>query len=181
MYAVALMVGGKAKAEVAALQARYARFMRYTIAPHVTVQYPFTLMTDTGVVEARLAEVARRTKPFWVVFDGVRYWEGANNVAYVAVRDRAPVFDLHVTVKQALEGLAKGDATYDLANFTPHMTIGERIPDSALAEVKKDLCACEAKYRVRMASFTLFAAEPDPRWETWKAARVFRFGEAGDR
>ncbi len=181
MYAVALMVGGKAGREVAGLQARYAGSMRYAIAPHVTLKYPFTLKADIGAVEASLEEVARHRKPFWVVFDGVRYFEGTNNVAYVAVRDRAPIFDLHMAVTQALQGLVEGDATYDSENFVPHMTIGVEIPGSFLPTLKDELASFEAQGRVRMTSFTLFAAEPDPKFETWHAARVFRFGSEEHR
>lgn len=175
MYAVALTMTGKARTELAALRDRFGTSMNYSIEPHVTVKSPFTLTVDINVVEARLEEVARQTKPFWVVFDGVRYWEGANNVAYVAVRDRTPVFNLHVAIAQALRALAEGDTTYDLANFTPHMTIGERIPDSALPAVKAELATFRPRYRLKMSSFTLFAAEPNLTQETWKSARVFRF------
>ncbi len=176
MFAVALMVTGKAGAEIAALQARYAGFMKYSIAPHVTVKYPFMLKADITAAEARLEEVARQTRPFWIVLDGVSYWEGANNVAYVAVRDRAPVFSLHVALTQALQGLAAGDATYDSANFTPHATIGVQIPDTFLPTLKQEVSAFQPKHRLKMSSFSLFASEPGPKGETWSAARVFRFG-----
>lgn len=174
MYTVALTIKGKAKTGLTALHDRFGASMNYSIEPHVTVRFPFTLKTDIGTAEARLEEVAQQTRPFWLVLDGVRYWEGPNNVAYMAVRDRLPVFNLHVAITQALQGLIAGDTTYDLANFAPHLTISEHIPADALPALKKDLAAYEPKYRVRMTSFTLFAAEPNPKWEEWKVARVFR-------
>ena len=175
MYAVVLTVAGKAKTGLAELRTRFGAHMKYTIEPHVTIKYPFTLRADIGIILNKLNEVAGHAKPFVMVLDGMRYWEGPNNVAYVAVKNRKAVFDLHSAVTLALQGLTAGDTTYDFQNFTPHLTISEHIPNDILPGVKRELSEHEPKYRVKTTSFALFEAEPSDEWETWKPAGVFRF------
>jgi 2'-5' RNA ligase len=175
MYAIALTMNGKAKSELTELRARFGTNINYSIEPHVTLSYPFTLKTDINVIENKLSEVAGQTKPFALILDGIRYWEGRNNVAYVAVQNQLSVFNLHVAVTRALQGLITGDTTYNLQNFTAHLTINEQIPGEALPNLKKELSRHEPTYRVKMTSLTLFEAEPNEKRETWKPTRIFRF------
>ena len=96
-------------------------------------------------------------------------------MAYVAVRNQLPVYNLHATIIHALEGLISGDNTFILQNFTAHLTINEHAPGETLAALKKELSTCKPEYRVRITSFTLFAAEANEKPEIWKPVRIFRF------
>ncbi len=151
--------------------------MKYSIEPHVTVKYPFTLKTDINTILTKLGKVAVQTKPFTLILDGICYWEGSNNVAYVAVQNKLPVFNLHVAINSALKGLTIGDTSYDLQNFIPHLTISEHIPDDVLPSIKQELINYEPKYRVRMTSFTFFETKPNENLEIWVPNRVFNLLE----
>jgi 2'-5' RNA ligase len=113
-----------------------------------------------------LEAVAKRTKPFTLVLNGVKYFEGANNVAYVAVKDRRPVIDLHVDIFHSLEGLVKEeyDGRYALEHFTPHVTIGEHIPDDVFPAVKEEFSDYKLYYGSEITSFSLFSGEMDGMW-----------------
>lgn len=175
MYAIVLTMTGRVKTELTELRARYATYMKYSIEPHVSIRYPFTLRVDISTIHVKLVEIARQTKPFTLVLNGIRYWEGQNNVAYVAIKNRPPVFNLHVALTHALQGLITGDTTYDLENFIPHLTICEGIPSEILPTLKEELSKYDPNYKVRMTSFVLFQAESNEKSETWKRTRVFRF------
>lgn len=176
-YAVVLTTMGRAKTELTRLRTRYGVYMKYSIEPHITVKFPFTLKTDINTFLTELGKMAVQTKPFTLILDGICYWEGSNNVAYVSVQNRLPVFNLHVAINSALKGLTMGDTTYDLQNFIPHLTISEHIPDDALPGIKRELIHYEPKYRVRMTSFTLFETKPNEKLEIWVHNRVFKFLE----
>ena len=135
-YAIALTMKGKAKTGLTELRARFGTDMNYSIEPHVTLTYPFKLITDISVIENKLSEVAAQTKPFVLILNGIRYWEGRNNVAYVAVQNQLPVYNLHAAIVTALQRLISGNTTFDLQHFTAHSTINEHIPAEALADLK---------------------------------------------
>lgn len=175
MYAIALTMKGKAKTGLTELRARFGTSMNYSIEPHVTVKMPFTLKTDISVIERKLREVAAKTMPFTLMLNGIRYWEGRNNVAYVAVQNQLPVYNLHAAIVNALHGLIEGDTTFNLQNFTAHSTINEGIPAEALAALKQELSAYQPQYRVRITSFTLFGAEPNEKLKKWEPVGIFRF------
>ena len=174
-YAIALTMKGKAKTGLTELRTRFGTDMKYSIEPHVTLTYPFTPKVDISVIENKLSEAAAQTKPFTLELNGIRYWEGRNNVAYVAVQNQLPVYNLHAAIVAALQGLIEGDTTFDLQHFTAHSTINEDIPGNALSAVKQELSAHQPQYRVRITSFTLFGAESNEKLELWKPVRVFRF------
>ena len=54
MYAIALTMKGKAKIELTELRARFGTNMNYSIAPHVTLTYPFTPKTDIRIIQNKL-------------------------------------------------------------------------------------------------------------------------------
>jgi 2'-5' RNA ligase len=95
------------------------------------------IKVDINIIRAELEDIAARTRPFTLILDGIRYWEGSNNVAYVAVKNKVPVFNLHVAVTHSLHGLVAGNDIYDLENFMPHLTISENIPGDTLSTIKQ--------------------------------------------
>lgn len=174
-YAVVLTTHGKAKKELSRWREKYAGYMKYTIAPHVTVKFPFTLKADISIIQARLNKIAERTKSFTLILDGVRYWEGQNNVAYVAVKNPRPVYDIHTAIIHDLEGLTAGNNTYDRENFVPHVTLGEYIPADSLPMIKEELSGFHFSYRIKVTSFTMFGSEPNNDWDIWRPVNVFKF------
>jgi 2'-5' RNA ligase len=175
IYAIALTMKGKAKKELTELRARFGTNMNYSIEPHVTIIFRFTLKTDIRIIQNRLSEIATQTRPFMLVLNGIRYWEGKNNVAYIAVQNQLPVYNLQATIIDALEGLISADTTFNLQNFIAHLTINEHVPGESLSNLKKELSAYHLEYRMNINSFALFAAAPNEKGEEWKPVRIFCF------
>lgn len=171
-YAVALTFTGEAAKELIRLREKYNRHVSYAIEPHLSLEYPFVPKVDLSIVNEKLKEIARRTRPFTLIVNGIKYFEGTNNVVYVAVGNRRPVIDLHTDIVYSLKGLIKeGDKElYKLERFTPHVTIGECIPNEVFLTVKKSLSDYELHHEIEIASFVLFSADKD---EKWKPACVF--------
>jgi 2'-5' RNA ligase len=74
---------------------------------------------------------------------------------------------------RSLNGLIKQEYTdgqYNFERFTPHVTIGEQMPDEVFLSVKKRFSGYKMRYEIEMASFVLFSADEDG---VWKRKRVF--------
>lgn len=177
IYAIALTMKGKAKKELTELRTRFGTNMNYSIEPHVTIMFRFTLKTDIRIIQNRLSEIATQTRPFMLVLNGIRCWEGKNNVAYIAVQNQLLVYNLQAMIIDALEGLIAADTTFNLQNFIAHLTINEHVPNESMSTLKKELLAYHPEYRVNINSFTLFAAETNEKPEKWVPARIFRFSK----
>lgn len=173
-YATVLTFPKEVENELASLRNKYNKYVTYSIAPHITLKQPFILRVDLKVVDERLRIVANRTKPFVLIHEGVEYFEGSNNAAYIAIKNKEPVRDLHVDIVHSLKGLVEMEykENYELDQFMPHMTIAELIPNEVLVAIKKELSNCKANHRVRMDSFTLYA---QGEGRVWKPKTIFRF------
>ena len=75
------------------------------------------------------------------MLNGIEYFEGTNNVAYVAVENKWPVIGLHTDIVYSLKGLIEESdkEAYKLERFTPHVTIGEHSLVGAGSVVTKDV------------------------------------------
>ena len=167
-YAIALTFPAEVAEKLSSLREEYNRYVGYTIEPHITLAYPFLPEVDIATIKEKLQAVAKRTKPFSLVLNGIEYFEEANNVAYAAVENKRPVIDLHTDIKHSLDGLIKDEYTegiYNLERFTPHATISEQIPDEVFPIIKKALADCVLHYEIKITSFTLFSADEDGIWK----------------
>ena len=173
IYAVALTFSGGIDEMLKNLREDFKEYMRYTIVPHITLVYPFVPVFSLYKVNEKLEEVAKRTKPFNIILSGIEYFEGTNNVAYVAVEKRRAVRKLHTDIIKSLDGLIKEwytDGKYNLERFLPHVTIGERIPDALFPDIKKRLSKYRLHYQDNVTEFGLFAEENG----AWQLNRVFQ-------
>jgi 2'-5' RNA ligase len=152
-YAVALTFPPEVKEELSKLQKEYTEYISYRIEPHITLKYPFA--TDVGVVviNDRLHKVANATRSFIVVLNGVKYFEGENNVAYVAIENKGPIIDLHYRIVHSLEDLDKEESMeiFDLEVFP---------------RVKDSLSSLHIRYDIEVNSFSLFSAREDDFWKS---------------
>jgi len=173
-YAVALTFPREVKQEIIELQVEYKKYVAYSIEPHITLKYPFTTEVDIAVINKRLKEVAGISTPFTLVLNGIQYFEGENNVAYIAIETKEPVINLHDSIVHSLEDLDKEESMeiFDLERFTPHATIGEQIPQEVFPHIKKTLARINLRYEIEINSFTLFSAGAD---DIWKSIGVFKF------
>lgn len=175
IYAVVLTIPGEAGKEISNLRNKHGKYLSYTIEPHVTLKYPLVPKVDLNIVNEKLEAVARRTKPFTLVLNGIKYFEGVNNVAYIAIENKQPVIDLHIDVFHSIRGLVEGtsEIEYNLERFTPHVTISEHIPDEVFPSVKKQLSEYELRYEVRVVSLDLYSSDQKELHQIWKRVHVF--------
>jgi 2'-5' RNA ligase len=176
IYAVIVTLRGKAHKEIATLREQYNKYVKYTIVPHITLLYPVVLKNGLTAVYAKLAEVANQTKPFILELNGAQYFEGRNNVAYIAVEKRQPVVDLHYSINHALSRIIIDNTkqAYTYEHFIPHVTIAELIPADMFPSIKMELSKLVLRYRVRIDSLSLFSTQQNKTWETWKQEQVFK-------
>ena len=176
-YAIALTFPSEVSKGLNGLREKYKEYVGYTIEPHLTLAYPFVPTVDISIIKEKLEAVARKTKTFTLVLNGIEYFEEGNNVAYAAVENKQPVIGLHIDVMSSLEGFIteeNTDGMYDFERFIPHVTIGAQIPDEVFPTVKKLFLDYELHYEVTISSFTLFSSGEDA---IWKPERVFEFSE----
>jgi 2'-5' RNA ligase len=174
MYAAALVFPENISKDLEELRARYQQYMSYTIIPHITLLYPFVSETDIDSIKHELEKVAARTKLFTLVLDGVEYFEGENNVPYIAIANKQPVTALFYDINRSIDSLLeeKYRGRYNNRQFVPHMTISEQIPDEVFPEVKKQLAGFHPHYECEITGFSLFSSEED---EIWKQEDFFEF------
>jgi 2'-5' RNA ligase len=176
IYAVILTFPGKAHKEITTLREQYDKYVHYTIVPHITLLYPVVLKNGLTAVYTKLDEVAHQTKPFVLDLNGVQYFKGLNNVAYISVEKIQPVVDLHYLINRSLTGaiIDNTNQAYTYEHFKPHVTIAELIPANLFPSIKMELSKLVLRYRVRINSFSLFSARQNKIWEIWKQEQAFR-------
>jgi len=172
-YVIALTFPAEIEEELNVLRGKYNRYVRYSITAHLTIKKPFKMIAGLATVNERLEAIASRTRPFALELDGLEYFEGTNNVAYVAIRNKKPVIDLHTDIVRSLARLveAEYEEDYELEKFTPHVTIAEHIPDKVFPAIKQELSNYNQNYKTNIDSFTLFSQEEDA---VWKPLTIFR-------
>lgn len=176
-YAVLFTFPQEVEEELKILIDKYNKYVTYSyyLAPHITLKYPFTVKTDFGVVEEKISTVADRTKPFLLILDGIEYWEGPNdNLAYVAIKNKRAVIDLHADIVHSLSGLVdpEYEGDMELERFRPHITIAQQIPHEVFPVVKKELSSYKVNHRAKMDSFTVYVYGED---KVWRPQTTFRF------
>ena len=172
LYAVALTFSGEIADMFGRLRKDYQQYMKYTIVPHITLVYPFAPGVGMSIIVEKLEEVAKRTSPFTLVMSGIEYFEGGNNVVYVAIAIKQSVKELHADLIRSLNGLIQEeytDGNYNLEKFTPHMTIGEKIPEDVFPGIKQRLSSYKLYHESEIADFSLFSEENG----IWEPKRVF--------
>jgi len=172
-YAIVLTFPAEIEKELNVLRDKHNKYVRYSITAHLTLKQPFKLITGLATVNERLKAVASQTKPFVLELDGVEYFEGTNNVAYLAIRNERPVIDLHADIVRSLEGLVEAiyKDDYELERFTPHVSIAESIPNEAFPAIKQELSGYTLNRTINIDSFVLFSAGEDA---VWKPETIFR-------
>ena len=176
LYAVVLTFSDEHVKELNKLREKYQRYVSYTIVPHLTLKYPFTLIADIAIVNDKLKAVAGKIKPFTLVLNGIEFFEGINNVAYAAIENKRPVIALHAEIVHSLKGLVKeeDEEIYELDRFTPHVTMGESIPEDVFPAIKKMLADYDLHLECQISAFSLYAGTWDG---VWKLESVFELSE----
>jgi 2'-5' RNA ligase len=165
-YAIGLVLPDEVERELDRLRGELSQHMVYVPIPHITLAYPFESEADIDRITEKLHQVAARTKPFTLVLEGFDYFQRDSNVAYIAVVNKQPVADLHYDIDRSIDGLVTDEyqGRFDCEEFTPHVTIGARIPDDVFPLVKKRIEENKVHYESEVTSFSLLSGDEDGRW-----------------
>ncbi|NQS88313.1 2'-5' RNA ligase family protein [Patescibacteria group bacterium] len=151
---------------------KYAKYTGYVIPPHITIYPPFLITSSQKEVIDALKESFFKTPVVKVKCDSVDFFESKNNnVAYFKPdKDSADLMKkfLIKTIK-ALKGKIKDvfeGHKYTLSEYSPHMTIAEKIPKRALSKVKKELSRFKGEIEFEVDSIYIYKQRSDSKiWE----------------
>ena len=152
--------------ELDRLRGDFSQHMAYISIPHITLAYPFESKAGVDQIAEKLQQVAARTKPFTLVLEGFDYFDRDSNVAYIAVVNEQPVVELYYDINCSIDGLVTDEyqGRFDREEFTPHVTIGARIPDDIFHKIKKRLGKNKVHYQSDIGSFSLLSGGEDGIW-----------------
>lgn len=175
-YTVILTFPKNVEEELKKLRRKYNKYTSYSIDPHITLKQPFRPIVASAIIDKKLRAVAERTKPFNLILNRIEYFEGANNVAYAAIKNKKSVIGLHTDIVRSLKGLVKEKykEEFELEKFLPHATISEEIPNKAFPVIKKELSSYKLKHKIKIDFFSLYF---EGKKEIWKPAGVFKFSK----
>ena len=171
-YAIVLTFSDEIEDYFNKLRAAFQQYINYTIVPHITLVYPFAPVFSLFQINEQLDKVAKRNKQFSIVLNGIDFFENENKVVYAALENRRVVKKLHTDIIKSLEGLIKElrtDEQFNLDNFTPHVTIGEKLPDAIFPDIKKRFSRYKLNYEDKITCFGLFAEEKG----NWERMRLY--------
>jgi 2'-5' RNA ligase len=171
-YAIVLTFSNEIENIFNKLRANFQQYIDYTIVPHITLVYPFAPVFSLYQVNEQLDKVAKRTKQFNIMLNGIKFFENGNKVVYAALQNRRAVKKLHTDIIKSLDGLIKElrtDGKFNLEYFTPHVTIGEKIPAAKFPGIKKRFSRYKLHYEDKITCFGLFVEEKGD----WERMRVF--------
>ncbi|MHB8105556.1 MAG: 2'-5' RNA ligase family protein [Dehalococcoidales bacterium] len=171
-YAIALTFSEKIENMFDRLRTDYQQDIEYTIVPHITLVYPFAPVFTLFQVNEQLEKVAKRTRQFSIILNGIKFFENGNRVAYAALQYTRPVKKLHTDIVKSLDGLIKElrtDEKYNPERLIPHVTIGGKIPANKFPGIKKRFSRIKLHYEDDITFFSLFIVEKG----SWNRTRVF--------
>ncbi len=140
----------------------YARYTDYVIVPHFTI-YPSFYITpgyEENVIQL-LRNSFKGTEVVTINFSGVGYFESGNNVAFFKPDTESSIFlkSLLLETTEILKGKIRNvhdDRCFLPENFSPHMTIAEKIPEEVFRSVKKELDDINEKGSFTVSSVFLY-------------------------
>ncbi|WP_100447691.1 2'-5' RNA ligase family protein [Glycomyces xiaoerkulensis] len=145
------------------------------IPAHLTLLGPTEIGADAlGALEAHLASVAGRTRPFQLHLRGTGSFRPVTDVVFVAVVDG-------IAVCEQLEAAIRGGPIEREQRFPyhPHVTVAQDVGQDSLDRTFRELAEFEAKFEVD--SFTLYthgtADNPIGTATPWTPRHVFAFNE----
>jgi 2'-5' RNA ligase len=133
-FAVVIFAPPAVRDQVAAIRQELPPSGRPIMAAHVTVKGTFIQPTDLAAIVARIQRCCQAAQPCTLTTgDVVTYRTGEHASIALRVDEVAPLTALHRALVAALADL--GQTVYpgeSEGRFTPHLTLVEQIPTSAL-------------------------------------------------
>lgn len=139
------------------------------IPPHITLKEAFEMNdADLEKVVDHLEKVAKESQPFQIHFHKVSHFHPANNVIYLAVNNHEPIRTLHEKINS---GILHHHHRFP---FTPHLTIGQKMPTDELHDVYGSLRMRTFDLRSEVDRFHLLYQLENGSWSVYQSF-VFQF------
>ena len=171
-YLITINPNEKSSVIVDEYRNKYSKCTCYKIPPHITIYPPFYLI---DITEEEILNVMKRTfgkiESFDLRFDSVGYFEKKNNVIYFAPDKKSDELLKNILNKtlNILDGKTKDVyADYKLSkdNFTPHITIAEKIPENEFRKIKQETKNIKEKLKFTAKEIILYKQNQNSRiWE----------------
>ena len=155
---IALLVPEPWGAELQAARASFDDPLADLIPPHVTLLGPTVLEPDElVVVDAHLAEVGSRHRPFGVHLRGTGTFRPVSDVVFVQVVEG--ISECERLERSVRSGPLAQEVRF---NYHPHVTVAHDVPASALDRAFAELADFDATYEV--SSLQVFEHGDDGVW-----------------
>ncbi len=139
-YAVALILPQEVEDLLNRLRGVHCSQMTFISIPHITLGY-FLTDVELTIVKRAIEQLAEMTVPCTLNLNGIEYFEGDLNTAYVAIENTEPVISLRLKISEHLQravGTNIGEHS-DSYCYHPHVTIGTNISALAFPAIKEML------------------------------------------
>ncbi|HEY8347942.1 MAG TPA: 2'-5' RNA ligase family protein [Symbiobacteriaceae bacterium] len=112
--------------------------LRSVVPPHITVKSPFLFRQTGARVVEQLEATCERWKPFEIRLGGLGVFQ--DSILYVRVDKSEELTKLHLEIVEALDGYVETlSDRYDGNQYTPHLTIADRLTPEELIQAKQIL------------------------------------------
>jgi len=145
--------------------------LQYQPPPHITVKSPFIYRQSGAIVIEQMEEICRNWDPFQIRLGGIGVFRGS--ILYVKVYEDGDLSDLHWDLVDGLDGYVETlQAKYEGDEYTPHLTLADKLNPDDIAEARKLLADISFKRRFTVDRIHLLRGKG-----RWDIARTFTLGE----
>jgi 2'-5' RNA ligase len=135
--------------------------------PHITVKPPFMYHFEKPLME-QLEKWAKKQRVFSTMFKKMATFKHKNYATLFLAPQRARSFrELEQNLSESIKFLSEKD------NYTPHLTIANRIHYQYLNDVKEKVRVLDLSIKTDINNVTLFEHQ---KLKPWKIKKVFYFG-----
>ena len=152
--------------ELAQLRQRLENRVNLSSPPHITLKRPFTYHFAKPLTE-QLEKWSRQQVPFTAILKKVGSFSHKKDATVVLLPEKGQPFRrLEQSLSQTIRFLP------DQENFTPHLTIANRITHDQLPQVKQQIRSLKLEVKFVIDNLTLFTHH---RFQPWEINAVYRF------
>jgi 2'-5' RNA ligase len=174
-FAVVVFAPADDRAEVETLRRRLPPSGRPILPAHVTVKGTFIQPVDLHRIAERIQRCCEEARPCTLVAEELQSRQDDEHATiWLEVREAAPLTALHWALVAALDGLCTTIYSHEIEGyFTPHLTLAQEFPVSALDDALAVLREVQPRYAFEAREVALVGRRGGT---TWEEVQVFALG-----
>lgn len=138
--------------------------------PHITVKSPFLFRQTGARVVEQLEALCEEWEPFEIQLGGLGIFQ--DSILYVQVEKSEDLEALHLDIVDALDGFVETlSDRFDGDQYTPHLTLANRLEPEELAELRRQLAGVRLRRRFVVDQIHLLRGRG-----RWDITHSFRLG-----